>query len=138
MLESIYKVVNSTHQRADSVGGQTGKAVTVRQILGKTYNIARDQVGLGYSMGDLGVRLLEDARIDMYRLLASNPDALRITHSMIMNMPVKRQDIDRMGNYLLNYAMTEISALGMDVQYHVDRVMGQFKQEEEDEDEDEG
>tara|TARA_R100000081_G_C4664273_1_gene89223 strand:- start:64 stop:534 length:471 start_codon:yes stop_codon:yes gene_type:complete len=114
--------MNQMNKRTEGIRGVAGRAVNLRQVLGKTYNIARGQVGVPYTVGDVGLRLMEDARIDMYKLMATNEDAAILTAQILQGISISQTEIERLGNHFMLYATTEIAALGQDVSYHIDRV----------------
>ena len=121
-LRYIFTYMNQMNKRTEGIRGVAGRAVNLRQVLGKTYNIARGQVGVPYTVGDVGLRLMEDARIDMYKLMATNEDAAILTAQILQGISISQTEIERLGNHFMLYATTEIAALGQDVSYHIDRV----------------
>lgn len=137
-IKTIFKIFSKENKAADAIAGRTDKAVNIRGILGKTYNLARQQVGLTYTMGDLALRMAEDARIDLYRLIASNEHAALITAQMLKGMPVKKEDISQWERNLSVFVATELQTQGQVLEPYFERLEADLKsktQEEEDNDE---
>ena len=126
-LRYVFTYMNQMNRRTEGVSGNRSSAANIRQFLSKAYNIARGQVGVPYAVGDVGLRLMEDARIDMYKLMATNEDAALLSAQLLQNMPISQTEVERLGNHFLLYAITEMNALGMDVSYHVERVEQDIK-----------
>ena len=136
-LSSIFTMFAQMNKKTANLKGRQDPAVNIRNMLGKAYNIARGQVGFGYTIGDLAVRIAEDARIDLYRMIATNEDAAVLTAQILSGMPLKKTELERLGQDMMNFVVTEIAAANQDVSYYVDRASEKLKAEEEQNDEQE-
>ena len=120
-VKTIFTYMNTLNKRAAGIRGTQNKANTLRNGLAKGFSFVRGQIGLPYLAGDLAIRIAEDARIDMYRLMATNEDAALLTSQLLRNMPVKKEEAQRLGNHLMSFVILEINAAGQDVTYYVER-----------------
>lgn len=136
-LKSIFTMFAQMNKKTANLRGRQDPAVNVRNLLGKAYNIARNQVGFGYTIGDLAVRIAEDARIDLYRMIATNEDAAILSAQILSGMPLKKTELERLGQHMMLFVVTEIAAAGQDVSYYVDRASEQLKSKEEESNEQE-
>lgn len=90
-VKTIFTYMNTLNKRAAGIRGTQNKANTLRNGLAKGFSFVRGQIGLPYLAGDLAIRIAEDARIDMYKLMATNEDAALLTSQLLRNMPVKKK-----------------------------------------------
>lgn len=134
-IKGIMTMFHQMNQKTAALKGRKDPAVNTRNLLGKAYNIARDQVGIGYTIGDLAIRIMEDARVDLYRLIATNEDAALLTSQILGGMPVKKTDLERLGQHFMLYAITEIQMAGQDVRYYVNRAEQKLKGDDDEQEE---